>query len=131
MGHSKKIAQKHYLQVTEDDYKQASSNPTQQITVSPRRGSQPILSAHEKTLVLQGLAIIRETLQTREVGDEGLELLPFSAGSRAICVERDAESDAYLHEKVVVEQFKLLQPLFSTDLKQALISELVGSLVEA
>jgi len=65
-----------------------------------------------------------------QVGDEGLELLPFSAGSRAICVERDAESDAYLHEKVVVEQFKLLQPLFSTDLKQALISELVGSLVE-
>ena len=77
MGHSNRIAQKHYLQVTEDDYKQASSNPTQnptqQITVSPRRGSQPILSAHEKTLVLQGLAIIRETLQTREVGDEGLE----------------------------------------------------------
>ena len=47
-----------------------------------------------------------------------------------ICVERDAESDAYLHEKVVVEQFKLIQPLFSTNLKQALISELVGSLVE-
>ena len=64
------------------------------------------------------------------MGDEGLELLPFSTGSRAICVERDAESDAYLHEKVVVEQFKLLQPLFSKDLKQALISELVGSLVE-
>ena len=73
MGHSKRIAQKHYLQVTEDDYKQASSNPTQQITVSPRRGSQSTLSAHEKTLVLQGLALIRETLQTREVGDEGLE----------------------------------------------------------
>ena len=64
-----------------------------------------------------------------EVGDEGLELLPFSAGSRAICVERDAESDAYLHEKVIVEQFKLIQTLFSKDLKQALISELVGSLV--
>ena len=64
------------------------------------------------------------------VGDEGLELLPFSTGSRAICVERDAESDAYLHEKVVVEQFKLLQPLFSANLKQVLISELVGSLVE-
>ena len=51
----------------------ANPNPTQQNTVSPRRGSQPILSADEKTLVLQGLAIIRETLQTREVGDEGLE----------------------------------------------------------
>ena len=48
------------------------------------------------------------------MGDEGLELLPFSTGSRAICVERDAESDAYLHEKAVVEQFKLLQPLFKT-----------------
>ena len=51
---------------------QACSNPTQQITVSPRRGPEPILSAHEKTLVLQGLAIIRETLQARQVGDEGL-----------------------------------------------------------
>ena len=43
---------------------------------------------------------------------------------------RDAEFDAYLHEKVVVKEFKLLQPLFSTDLKQALNSELVVSLVE-
>ena len=64
------------------------------------------------------------------MGDEGLELLPFSTGSRAICVKRDAESYAYLQEKVVVEQFKLLQPLFSTNLKQALISGLVVSLVE-
>ena len=64
------------------------------------------------------------------MADEGLELLPFSTGSRAICVERDAESDAYLHEEVVIEQFKLLQPLFSTNLKQALISGLVVSLVE-
>ncbi|MDB4864287.1 hypothetical protein OAI33_13440 [Pirellulaceae bacterium] len=52
MGHAKWIAQKHYLQVTEEDYKQASSNPTQQITVSPRRGSQPILSSYETTLVV-------------------------------------------------------------------------------
>ena len=58
MGHYKRIAQKHYLQVTEDDYKQASSNPpqnpTQQITVSPRKWPHPILSAHEKTLVYWG-----------------------------------------------------------------------------
>ena len=60
MGHSKRIAQKHYLQVTEGDYKQAIANQTQipapKITVSPRRGSQPILSAHEKTLVLRVIA---------------------------------------------------------------------------
>lgn len=43
---------------------------------------------------------------------------------------RDAESDAILHEKAVVEQFKLLQALFSTELKQSLIAELVTSLLE-
>ena len=64
------------------------------------------------------------------MGDEGLELLPFSAGSRSICLERDAESDAYLHEKAVIEQFRLLQPLLSTELKQSLIAELVASLLE-
>ena len=56
--------------------------------------------------------------------------MPFSAGSRSICVMRDAESDAILHEKAVVEQFKLLQALFSTELKQSLIAELVTSLLE-
>ena len=45
-----------------------------------------------------------------------IKLLPFSAVSRSICVERDVESDAYSHEKVVVEQFRLLQTLFSKDL---------------
>ena len=91
------------------------------------------ISENSPTLKNKAFPIIDLHGQSQEmplVGDEGLELLPFSTGSRAICVERDAESDAYLHEKVVVEQFKLLQPLFSTDLKQALISELVGSLVE-
>ena len=44
----------------------------------------------------------------------------------AICVEHDAESDA----NVVVEQFIMLQPLFRTDRKQALFSELVASLAE-
>ena len=90
-------------------------------------------SQKSETLENKAFPIIDLHGQSQEmplVGDEGLELLPFSTGSRAICVERDAESDAYLHEKVVVEQFKLLQPLFSTNLKQALISELVGSLVE-
>ena len=66
----------------------------------------------------------------REIAEAGLELTVFSAGSRMICVERDAEPDADLHEKVVVEQFKLLQPLFSSDLKQSLIPEMMTSLVK-
>ncbi len=56
-------------------------------------------------------------------------MLDLAVGQRDLQVG-DAESDAYLHEKVVFEQFKLLQPLFSSNLKQVLISELVGSLVE-
>ena len=56
-------------------------------------------------------------------------MLDLAVGQRHLQVG-DTESDAYLHEKVVVEQFKLLQPLLSTNLKQDLISELVGSLVE-
>ncbi|MEL0094830.1 MAG: hypothetical protein VW875_03215 [Planctomycetaceae bacterium] len=55
--------------------------------------------------------------------------MPFSAGNRAIGIERDAKYDANSYEKVVLEQFKLLEPLLSTDLKQALISELVASMV--
>ena len=62
------------------------------------------------------------------MGDTGGELFSFSTGSRAICVERGTESDADVHKRVVVEPFKMLQPLFRTDLKQALISELVVSL---
>ena len=72
MGHSKRIAQKHYAghrrglqagQLKSDaaDYRFASQGSNQ-------------YCQHEKNLVLQGLAIIRETMQTREVGDEGLEL---------------------------------------------------------
>ena len=56
-------------------------------------------------------------------------MLDLAVGQRHLQVG-DAESDAYLHEKVVVEQFKLLQPLFGSNLKQVLISELVVSLVE-
>ena len=67
---------------------------------------------------------------SKKKGDEGLELLPFSSGSMAICIERDAESDAYLHEKAVIEPFRHLQPLLSTELKESLIAELVVSLVE-
>ena len=59
MGHSKRIAQKHYLQVTEDDYKQASSNPTQNPTQQSKlQGlSQPFeisrrLSVHEQPVTV-------------------------------------------------------------------------------
>ena len=39
MGNSVKVAQKHYLQTTEDHYKKATQNPTQQASASPRIAS--------------------------------------------------------------------------------------------
>ena len=122
---------KHYLQVTDRQFSEAAG-VAQGLAPAQVIGNQGI-SENSPTLKNKAFPVIDHHDPSQEmplVGDEGLELLPFSTGSRAICVERDAESDAYLHENVVVEQFKLLQPLFSTDLKQALISELVGSLVE-
>ena len=122
---------KHYLQVTDRQFSEAAG-VAQGVAPAQVIGNQG-KSENSPTLKNKASPVIDHHDLSQEmplVGDEGLELLPFSAGSRAICVERDAESDAYLHEKVVVEQFKLLQPLFSTDLKQTLISELVGSLVE-
>jgi len=101
--------------------------------VLARQASTPALVANRPTLENKAFCDSDRQAATHKmprVGDEGLELLPFTAVSRAICVEHGAESDAYLHEKAVVEQFKLFQPLFSTEIKQALLSELVGSLVE-
>ena len=138
LGNSEDVAKKHYLKVT-DGHMAAGCLVSACQKAGPKAGlsvtAMPSHAVSAKSQTLENKAYHVMSYHDMpaiggQVGDEGLELLPFSAGSRAICIERDAESDAYLHEKVVVEQFKLLQPLFSKDLKQALISELVGSLVE-
>ena len=138
VGNSERVAEKHYLHVTDEHIVAGSTKSTVE-KLGPKLGPATALiashsmSVDSQTLEKPSFPLIAPHAMSgvcSQVGDEGLELLPFSAGSRAICVERDAESDAYLHEKVVVEQFKLLQPLFSSNLKQALISEWVGSLIE-
>ena len=138
LGNSEDVAKKHYLKVT-DGHMASGSLLTATQKGGPKAGPElavmPSHAVSAKSQTLENKAYHVMSYHDMpaiggQVGDEGLELLPFSTGSRAICVERDAESDANLHEKVVVEQFKLLQPLFSKDLKQALISELVGSLME-
>ena len=81
IGHSVEIANKHYWQVTDDDFARAvgktkaAQNPAQQVHAEPRRGSQVTGSAYKKTTALQGSASSRETLQTSRVGDRGLEPL--------------------------------------------------------
>ena len=79
IGHSVEIANKHYWQVTDDDFARAvgktkaAQNPAQQVHAGPRRGSQVTGSAYKETTVLQGSASSRETSQTSRVGPAGFE----------------------------------------------------------
>ena len=138
LGNSEDVAKKHYLKVT-DGHMAAGCLVSACQKAGPKAGlsvtAMPSHAVSAKSQTLENKAYHVMSYHDMpaiggQVGDEGLELLPFSAGSRSICLERDAESDAYLHEKVVGEQFKLFQPLLSTELKQSLIAELVASLVE-
>ena len=78
-----------------------------------------LLETVEDSLSRKGFYITNESHGLSHNGDRYFGLLEIRSG--------DEHQD---YRSVVVEQFKLLQPLFSADLKQALISELVGSLVE-
>jgi hypothetical protein len=61
------------MQVTEDDFEKAAQNAALHMHVMPRIDSQPQNTAHEKRLVLPRDASSRNTMQTREMGEEGLQ----------------------------------------------------------
>ena len=69
------IASRHYLQVTEDQFARAVGlGPPKEDwspAVLPRTGPQAVLSAHEKTPVLQGFAAGCEVVQSGRVKDRG------------------------------------------------------------
>ena len=70
------MATKHYLQVTEEHFREATKvtqKTTQQAHAASGKESQSKVSAHEKTLDLPVSATSRDTLQTRGMGDAGLE----------------------------------------------------------
>ena len=73
IGNSPSVAQKHYLQVNDDDFEKALQNALQQAAVLPRTGSQPELAAQEKTPVLQGSASECDVVRVAEVPPQGLE----------------------------------------------------------
>jgi len=49
MGNSPKVAQMHYLQVTDEHFEKAVQNPVQQPSVLPRKASQTVLTGHKET----------------------------------------------------------------------------------
>ena len=84
IGNSRKIAEKHYLQVTDNHFLHATQsgaesvakavqNPVQQPAVLARTVSQTIPAAHAKAPVLQELASDCDVVHECKVGDEGLE----------------------------------------------------------
>ena len=107
LGNLEDVAKKHYLKVT-DGHMSAGSLLTASQKAGPELAIMPSHAVSAKSQTLENKAYHVMSYHDMpaiggQVGDEGLELWPFSAGSRSICLERDAESDAYLHEKVVIE----------------------------
>lgn len=73
MGHTKSIAQKHYLQVTEAHFQKALQNALQYSAEMGGNGQKSENTAHEKTPVLQGVSFHDEELPTSQVPKRGLE----------------------------------------------------------
>ncbi len=84
LGHSTIVANKHYWQVTDDDFAKAvkgnaetTRNPTrlatQRSSVGLRNVQPAKVSAHEKPPIAQQLATNCQTTRNRGMGDEGLE----------------------------------------------------------
>jgi len=73
IGNSQPIAQKHYLQVTQDHFEKALQNPVQQPAVSARNDSQADPEEHEKTPVLPGVAAECGQVHIGQVRKRGLE----------------------------------------------------------
>lgn len=67
------VAQKHYLQVTDDHFARAVQNPVQQNAETPRDDSQGVLVVDTNVNDLRGFAAASDCLQTPLVGAEGLE----------------------------------------------------------
>ena len=80
IGHSTAVANKHYWQVTDEDFERAiqgsskvTQNATQHLHARPRTERQSVRTSHEKSPVLQVPAAFCETMRSGLVGDEGLE----------------------------------------------------------
>ena len=73
MGNSRLVAQKHYLQVTDEHFTKAAQNPAQQAHANDGKTSQVELTSHEKTPDLPRAASKCDLVQLHQVGDTGLE----------------------------------------------------------
>ena len=80
IGNSKVVAQKHYLQVTDEHFSKAVQNPVQQNAESSRDDSQELSDESRKTNDFPSIAEDCENLQVILVGDTGLDKQPATRG---------------------------------------------------
>ena len=132
LGHSETTAQKHYWQVTDEDFKKATQNTTQQAHAEGRIGSQGMTDPDEKRPTLPEDAPPCDLRQDSIVGDTRLELVQQSSGKLAITTERDAEYDARCAELGAVDadlgQLITLWPQLATSVREALLQQATQSL---
>jgi len=74
MGNSRAVAQKHYLQVTDEHFAIAAQNPAQSEHATDCTEPQEAMAAHEQTPVLPAVASGRDYLPLRPVGSTGFEV---------------------------------------------------------
>ena len=113
LGNSPLIAQRHYLQVTDEDFARAAGidqtatetgkndrrkvthKATQHVRARGRRESQADLPAQKKTPVLPGSAASCDSLPQGKVEDRGLEPGPSSSGKTPLSQQGNTESNAF------------------------------------
>ncbi len=88
IGNSQAVAMKHYLQVTDEHFRQAVRNPVQQPAASARNGLQPAQGDSGEPAIcgsLRGIADTCKDADTTRVGDTGLEPVTSCLSSRRSC----------------------------------------------
>jgi hypothetical protein len=132
LGHSERTAQKHYWQVTCEDFKKQAQIRAQQTHARGGTGSQGMTGENEKGPALPEDAPPCDLRQDSIVGDTRLELVQQSPRKQAITLGRDAEYDARCAELGAVDadlqQLITLWPQLAASVREALLQQATQSL---
>ncbi len=132
LGHSKRVAQKHDWQVTDEDFKTRAQNTTQQTRARGGILSQAPTGRGQQAPGQPGDASSCHVLQNQLVAEGGLELVQQSPRKQAITTERDAEYDARCAEigavDAILSELITLWPQLAASLREALLQQASQSL---
>lgn len=106
------IAAKHYLQVTDEHFKEAVRNPVQQPAEMGRKASRGENRPRQLPRAVQGVAAYYELVPVRQVAEEGLEQPHEACGLEVVSETPGATSDVNLPivESIVDQLRRQLTP---------------------